>query len=94
MRQEFLYIIDIHLLLIINKISAVVKWAGCWRAQSKPLLVDQVTHLKSPNSIYCGTSLQAIFIRNYFLKFYVKPLNGTDIFYIMALGISPGTIIL
>ena len=85
---------DFYVLIIINKISAVVKWAGCWRAQSKPPLVDQVTHLKSPNSIYCGTSLQAIFIRNYFLKSYVKPLNGTDIFYIMALGIYPGTKIL
>ena len=86
--------VDFSLLIIINKISAVVKWAGCWRAQSKPPLVDQVTHLQFPNSIYCGTSLQAIFNRNYFLKFYVKPLNGVDIFYIIALGISPGPIIL
>ena len=84
----------INVLIIMNKISAVVKWAGCWRAQSKPLLVDQVAHLEFPNSINCGTSLQVIFIRNYFLKFYVRPLNATDIFYIIALGISPGSIIL
>ena len=85
---------DSYVLIIMNKISAVVKWAGCWRAQSKPPLVDQVTHLKFPNSIYYGTSLQAILIRNCFLKLYIRPLNGTGIFYIIALGISPGSIIL
>ena len=49
-------LIDSNLLIIINKISVVVKWAGCWRAQNKPPLVDQVTHLKFIVELPCKQS--------------------------------------